>query len=162
MPDKCSWYTIQRICWRNTLKEKKDSFVNNNLETDSNQRDGFWLRNDNFYLKVEDKNILLSSNAWLNDKIRDASQILICKALGTQDYQSALNCQKRVKPYRAVTGEYIQLLHSGINHWFLSFCSNSRVQICDSLNSTLTAHQENRSSPFTKMLVKKMVVGTFG
>ena len=42
---------------------KKDSFVNNNLETDSNQRDGFWLRNENFYLKVEYKNILLSSNA---------------------------------------------------------------------------------------------------
>ena len=41
MPDKCSWYTIQRIYWRKTLKEKKDSFVNNNLETDSNQRDGF-------------------------------------------------------------------------------------------------------------------------
>ena len=138
MPDKCSWYTIQRIYWRNTLKEKKDSFVNNNLEIDSNQRDGFWLRNENFYLKVEDKNILLSSNAWLNDKIMDASQILICKALGTQDYQSVLNCQKRVKPYRAVTGEYIQLLHNGINHWFLSFCSNSRVQVCDNLNSTLT------------------------
>ena len=85
MSDKCSWYTIQRIYWRNTLKEKKDWFVNNNLETDSNQRDGFWLRNENFYLKVEDKNILLSSNAWLNDKIMDASQILICKALGTQD-----------------------------------------------------------------------------
>ena len=68
----------------------------------------------------------------------DASQILICKALGTQDYQSVLNCQKRVKPYRAVTGEYIQLLHNGINHWFLSFCSNSRLQVCDSLNSTLT------------------------
>ena len=104
MPDKCSWYTIQRIYWRNTLKEKKDSLVNNNLKTDSNQRDGFWLRNENFYLKVEDKNILLSSNAWLNDKIIDASQILICKALGTH-YQPVSNCQKRVKPYRAVTGE---------------------------------------------------------
>ena len=42
----------------------------------------------------------------------DASQILICKALGTQDYQSVLNCQKRVKPYRAVRSEYIQLLHN--------------------------------------------------
>ena len=80
----------------------------------------------------------MSSNAWLNGKIMDASQILICKALGTQDYQSVLNCQKRVKPYRVVTGEYIKLLHNGINHWFLSFCSNSRVQVCDSLNSTLT------------------------
>ena len=137
MPDKRSWYTIQRIYRRNT-QGKKDSFINNDLETDSNQRDGFWLRNENFYLKVEDKNILFSSNAWRNDKIMDASQFLICKALGTQDYQSVLNCQKRVKPYRAVTGEYIQLLHYGINHWFLSFCSNSRVQVCDSLNSTLT------------------------
>ena len=67
----------------------------------------------------------------------DASQVLICKALGTQDYQSVLNCQKIVKPYRAVMGEYIQLLHNGINHWFLSFCLNSHIQVCDSLNSTL-------------------------
>ena len=31
-----------------------------------------------------------------------------------------------------------KLLHDGNNHWFLSFCSNNRVQICDNLNSTLT------------------------
>ena len=71
----------------------------------------------------------------------DASQILICKALGTQDYQSVLNCQKRVKTITSYNYNYtlhIQLLHNGINHWFLSFCSNSRVQVCDSLNSTLT------------------------
>ena len=128
-------YHSKNILEKYSQGKKKDSFVNNNIETDSNQRDGFWLRNENFYLKVEDKNILLFSNAWLNDKIMDASQILICKALGRQ---IVLNCQKRVKPYRAVTGEYIQLLHNGINHWFLSFCSNSRVQVCDSLNSTLT------------------------
>ena len=27
--------------------------------------------------------------------------------------------------------------HKTNNHWFLSFCSNDRVQICDSINSTL-------------------------
>ena len=69
----------------------------------------------------------------------DAAQVLICNTLETQAYQSVLNCQKKVKkPYNAVTDEHIQLLHNGINHWFLSFCSNGRVQICDSLNSTLT------------------------
>ena len=34
--------------------------------------------------------------------------------------------------------EHIQLLHDGRNHWILSFCSNGRVQVCDSLNTALT------------------------
>ena len=71
---------------------KKRFVCKYNLETDSNQRDGFWLRNKHFCLKVEDKNVLLSSNAWLNDKIMETSQVLICKALGTQDYQSVQSC----------------------------------------------------------------------
>ena len=64
--------------------------------------------------KTEDKNILLSSDAWLNDRMLDAAQARICKTLGTQEhYQSVLNCQKRVKPYKAVTQEHLQLLHDG-------------------------------------------------
>ena len=34
--------------------------------------------------------------------------------------------------------EHVQLLHDGANHWFLSFCSNGRVQVCDTLRSSLT------------------------
>ena len=50
-----------------------------------------------------------------------------------------LNSQKKdVEPYRAVYEEHIQLLHDGRNHWILSFCSNGRVQVCDSLNTALT------------------------
>ena len=68
----------------------------------------------------------------------DAAQPLICKILGTQEhYQSVLNCQKKVKPYKAVTQESVQLLHDNNNHRFLSSCSNGRVQICDNLNSNL-------------------------
>ena len=37
-----------------------------------------------------------------------------------------------------MTQEQANFLHEGNNHWFLSFCSNSHVQICNSLKSTLT------------------------
>ena len=56
-------HSEQRICWRKTLGKSKESAVNNNLNARSNQYDGFWLKNEHFYLKTEDKNILLSSDA---------------------------------------------------------------------------------------------------
>ena len=46
------------------------------------------------------------------------------------EYQSVLNWQKKGSvSFRIVSDEHIQLLHDGNNHWFLSFCSNGRVQI---------------------------------
>ena len=70
----------------------------------------------------------------------DAAQKLICKEIGTMDsYQSVLNSERKTEnPYQPVSQEHVQLLHDGSNHWFLSFCSNGRVQICDSLRSSLT------------------------
>ena len=70
----------------------------------------------------------------------DAAQKLVCEEIGTPlTFQTVLNCQKRdVEPYQSVYEEHIQLLHDGRNHWILSFCSNGRVQICDSLNTTLS------------------------
>ena len=98
---------------------------------------------EHFYLKTEDKNILLSSEALLNDRTIDAAQAIISKTLGIQGhYQSVLNCQNRIKTYKAMTQEHIQLLHDGHNHCFLGFCSNALVQICNSLNLTLTSNIE--------------------
>ena len=93
-----------------------------------------------YSLKKEDQHILLSKDAWLNDRIMDAAQKLICKEIGNElSYQSVLNSQKKfVDPFHPVSQEHVQLLHDGANHWFLSFCSNARVQICDSLRSSLT------------------------
>ena len=34
--------------------------------------------------------------------------------------------------------EHIQLLHDGHNHWILTFCSNGRVQVCDSMKTYLS------------------------
>ena len=70
----------------------------------------------------------------------DAAQKLICKKVGTMDsYQSVLNSERKTEnPYQTVSQEHVQLLQDGSNHWFLSFCSNGWVQICDSLRSSLT------------------------
>ena len=70
----------------------------------------------------------------------DAAQKLICKEIGADEsYQSVLNSEKKtIDPFHPVSQEHVQLLHDGANHWFLSFRSNGRVQVCDSLRSSLT------------------------
>ena len=95
---------------------------------------------DRMYILMEqDKAILLSKDEWLNDRIMIAAQKLICEEIGTAStFQIVLNSQKKVvEPYRAVSEEHVQLLHDGCNHWFLSFSSSGRVQVCDSLNTIL-------------------------
>ena len=53
-----------------------------------------WLQNEFYYLKNEDKNILMTKDAWPNNGIMDAAQKLICKALSKIDsFQSVLNSQ---------------------------------------------------------------------
>ena len=93
-----------------------------------------------YILRQKDKEVLLSKDEWLNDQLMDTAQKLIRKESGTPfTFQKVLNSQKKdVEPYRALYEEHIQLLHDGRNHWILSFCSNGRVQVCDSLNTALT------------------------
>ena len=83
----------------------------------------FWLQNGFYYLENEDKNILLTKDAWFNNRIMDAGQNLIFKVLGkTDSFQSVLNPQKRSSySFRAVNNDFIQLLHDVKNHWLLSF-----------------------------------------
>ena len=99
-----------------------------------------WLRNEMYILKKEDQHLLLSKDVWLNDRIMDAPQKLICKETGADEsYQSVLNSEKKtIDPFHPVSQEHIQLFHDRANHWFLNFCSNGRVQVCYSLCSSLT------------------------
>ena len=126
-PQPNAMYTVRWVFWKKCASKKNDSSKNEN----------FWIKCDLYHLKNEDKDILLSPTGWMNDNLMDAAQHLICKALGIQNFQSVLYCQMR-NGYRPVTGEHIQLLHNGTNHWFLRFCSRSCVQICDSMGSTLS------------------------
>ena len=128
-----NWFVILRVFWK--------GITNTSAATnDDDAEEVFWLRNELYFLKEADRLILLSKNEWLTDNIMDAAQKLICKKLGTIDsYQSVLNSEKQTEnPFQPVSQEHVQLLHDGSNHWFLTICSNGRVQVCDSLRSKLT------------------------
>ena len=111
------------------------------------------------HLNKENADILHSQSAWLNDRIMDATQMLICKTLGDErSYQSVLNTQRKLSiPIRPVNHDYIQLLHNVSSHWFLNFCSSRRIQICDSLKWSL-----NRVSMKCVYVLHKNVIGKFG
>ena len=135
-PEKHSWYAIERIFWRNP--------------------ESLWLGNDLYRLNVSYREILESPVGLLNDQLMDAGQKLICKALGDlESYQNVLNCQKQNEsPYIPVSADHIQLLHDGGCHWLLAFSSGGRVQVCDSLRSTLSAVTKKSLKSLFKPLVK--------
>ena len=72
-----------------------------------------WLRNDMYILKKEDQHLLLSKDAWLNDRIMDVAQKLICKEICIEEsYQSILNSEKKtIDPFHPGSEEHVQLLH---------------------------------------------------
>ena len=109
-----SWYTIDRIYWESSIN-KAVLVVADDKEYWMAKLDDFWLKNDLYKFKIEDKRILQSTDGCLKDRIMDAAQKLICKTLGTEDtYQSVLNCKKRDNvPYQHVSNDHIQLLHDG-------------------------------------------------
>ena len=149
--EKHSMYRIRKVYWK-SIKNPiaiKDEASNKAPNTEEQ----FWVCNDLYFLKNEDANILKSQTAWLNDRIMDAAQKLICKTLGEEDnYQSVLNTQKNATiPFNPIYNDHIQLLHDGGSHWFLSFCSSGRVQICNRLKSTL-------NQPSYQFISKQMVL----
>lgn len=50
---------------------------------------------------------------------------------------------KEGDPFFSISEDQIQLMHNGENHWLMSFSSNSRVQICNSLCKNLTSVIKN-------------------
>ena len=87
------------------------------------------------YIQVEGKQTLLSPTVWLNDLIIHAASLqLICKELVNQDYRLTLTIQERgAAPHCAACNKHAQLLHDESASWLLTFCSDERIQICDSL-----------------------------
>ena len=77
---------LRRIYLLTVLDDNKENVLN----AADNDEEVYWLKNKH-NLKMADRKILLS-DAWLNDRIMDAAQQLICKELGIE-YQSVLNVQ---------------------------------------------------------------------
>ena len=68
-----SWYIIDRIFWKRRNRNVPMIIVD---DTPVDGKENFWLQNDLYYLKMEDKHILMDDKAWLNDRIMDAAQCL--------------------------------------------------------------------------------------
>ena len=136
---KHNWFIIERAFWKQRQNIQSVNLLQQSDIIDEVTEEP-WLRIEMYILKKEDQHLLLSKDAWLNDRIMDAAQKLICKEIGTDEsYQSVLNSEKKtIDPFHPLSQEHFQLLHDGANHWFLSFCSNGRVQVCDNLCSSLT------------------------
>ena len=136
---KHNWFIIERAFWKQRQNIQSVNLLQQSDIIDEVTEEP-WLRNEMYILKKENQHLLLSKDAWLNDRIMDAAQKLICKEIGTDEScQSVLNSEKKtIDLFHPVSQEHVQLLHDGANHWFLNFCSNGRAQVCDSLRSSLT------------------------
>ena len=137
-PQEYSWFIIDRVYWRRQIKPQVIKVPDDSQDQSMVTEAATWIKNNNYHLKYSDREILLSESAWLNDNLMDSAQKLIRKSLGNlAPWQPALNWQRRRTPFHKVGQEHIQLMHDGINRWLLSFNSNGRVQVCDSLYEKL-------------------------
>ena len=85
-PEEHIWYSVDRIYWKRPNSKTTDLVINdedkeNMPPGEDNEEGHYWLKNKLYNLKNEDKGILLSSSTWLNDRILDAAQKLICNIL---------------------------------------------------------------------------------
>ena len=91
---KHNWFIIERAFWK-----QRQNIQSMNLLQQSDIIDKVteepWLRNEMYILKKEDQHLLLSKDAWLNDRIMDAAQKLICKEIGTESHISRYLILKR-------------------------------------------------------------------
>ena len=54
--------------------------------------------------------------------------------------------------------EHIQLLNAGSEHWLFTFCSNGKIQICDSLKPSLSRVNRKCVHALYKNCVKEFIV----
>ena len=81
-------YRIRKVYWKNVKSSVPNPIVIDDeapSETPSKGEE-FWIRNELYYLKKEDSDILHSESAWLNDRIMDAAQKLIYETHITNRY----------------------------------------------------------------------------
>ena len=72
-----SWYIIDRIYWKGRKCDIPVIHIDDEKDAVDAKDEEFWLRNDLYYLKMKEKQILMSDKAWLNDNIMDAAQRLL-------------------------------------------------------------------------------------
>ena len=70
--------------------------------------------------------------------ILPATQKLICKDLEIKITNHCLTFKEVELHLITVSNEHVQLHYDEPAHWLLNFCSNSRIQICDSYKTSMS------------------------
>ena len=92
---KHNWFIIERVFWKQRQNIQSVNLLQHPDIIDEITEEP-WLRNEMYILEKEDLHLSLSKDAWLNDRIMDAAQKLICQEIGADEsYQSALNSEKK-------------------------------------------------------------------
>ena len=92
----------------------------------------FWIEYLN--LTQDDRNIMLSSNAWLSDTIVNAAQQLLKSSNVITGLQNVLLGQTH--SFAVEFGAFVQILHTGCGHWHVVSTigtKHAEVNIFDSI-----------------------------
>ena len=89
-----------------------------------------------FYFRLFQFTIFLFPRYWKYKIVPGDCNIFCFICLCNEGYDRKKN--RRGAPYRAVKNKHIQLLHDGSKHWLLTFYSNGRILICDSLKTSFS------------------------
>ena len=91
---KHNWFITERAFWKQRQNIQSVNLLRQSDIIDEVTEEQ-WLRNEVYILKKEYQHLLLSKDAWLNDRIMDAAQKLICKEIGTESHISLYLILKR-------------------------------------------------------------------
>ena len=75
-----------------------------------------WLHTSLYTLFADDRSLLLSPTAWLNDRVVCATQSLLQKQSSIPGFQDTILGMTLC--FEIQRSEFIQILHDGHNHWF--------------------------------------------
>ena len=109
----------------------------------------FWIAYLN--LTQDDRNIMLSSNAWLSDTIVNAAQQLLKSRFVITGLQNVLLGQTH--SFAVELGEFVQILHTGCGHWHVISTigtKHAEVNIFDSMYSSYHSKTQIASILATK------------
>jgi len=75
-------------------------------------------------LTGEDRDLVMSPIGWLNDKVIDAVNNLVCLQIGVSAFNQSTLLAQTLVGFSAVDSETIQVVHDK-NHWVATACINA-------------------------------------
>lgn len=103
-----------------------------------------------YTLLADDRSLLLSPTAWLNDRVVSATQFLLQKQSAIPGFQDTTLGMTLC--FEIQRSEFIQILHDGHNHWLtissIGCKSPAEILVYDSMYSSVGSYSKTNCRPF--------------